>query len=257
MQSLLGEKKQHALYSQSNNFMYFREPEKHVRVKHPLGWDPPTKYTKMTYTEWLQRANALTQGIRNGDIDQTKEAHWYLIVNAIRNIKRDWLFEELPFFVPPAPGQSTLLTPAADVTDADRMVSCLYGMPGIYVPGHFDIYRNWITMVSGSRRYILSHYRECEHLHLYPEDHPSGRQSRIDWMNPHDDILKHPELGSFASAEANEVVLQAGDALYLPTSWLHTIVSLESHIQCNSNAGLTRESHETLRKCGFMRHHNI
>jgi mannose-6-phosphate isomerase class I len=83
-------------------------------------------------------------------------------------------------------------------------------------------------------------------------EHPSGRHSRIDWSRPVEDMQAHaPALDSFGQARLNEVILQAGDSLYLPTAWFHAIVSLNVNYQCNARSGMTKENFLFIRKCGF------
>ena len=48
-----------------------------------------------------------------------------------------------------------------------------------------------------------------------------------------------------------EVILEPGDALYIPSFWLHYIVSLGTNFQCNARSGHSEASHEDLRVCGF------
>ena len=76
--------------------------------------------------------------------------------------------------------------------------------------------------------------------------HPSGRHSSIDWSDP--DYGKHPE---FAESLGNEIVLQAGDVLYLPTYWFHYIISLETNFQCNTRSGINNDYAQDLSDCGF------
>ena len=76
--------------------------------------------------------------------------------------------------------------------------------------------------------------------------HPSARHSMVDWSNP--DLEKFPQ---FKQARSSEVVLQAGDVLYLPTNWFHFIVSLDTSWQCNARSGVTQETMGYIRDCGF------
>lgn len=103
-----------------------------------------------------------------------------------------------------------------------------------------------IVLLGGQRRYILAHPRECRHLCLYEKQHPSARHSAVDWINP--DLEAFPQ---FAKARVNEVVLQAGDALYLPTHWFHFIVSLDVNYQCNARSGTTLNYAPYITDCGF------
>ena len=133
---------------------------------------------------------------------------------------------------------------------------------------HFDGSRNSIVVLGGERRYILSHPEQCPNLALFPKGHPSARHSAVDWSDP--DLDEYPDfanamVSSEVSSEldyllsltflfpykSNEVVLQAGEVLYLPTSWFHYIISLSTNFQCNTRSGIGREYIRVLRDCGF------
>lgn len=103
-----------------------------------------------------------------------------------------------------------------------------------------------IVVLGGRRRYILSHPNQCENLALLPKEHESARHSEIDYANP--DVERFPEV---ANAKANEVVLEAGHVLYLPTHWFHYIVSLDLNFQCNTRSGITHDYHKFIKDCGF------
>ncbi len=138
----------------------------------------------------------------------------------------------------------------------ERGINCRFGMKGIIAENHFDVARNFIVVLRGQRRYILAHPRECENMELYPVSHPSGRHSQVDWStrltNPADLAKFRLEHAKFSQTNVNEVVLQAGDALYLPTSWFHYIVSLNINYQCNARSGTTLENMAFIRKCGHL-----
>jgi ribosomal protein L16 Arg81 hydroxylase len=69
----------------------------------------------------------------------------------------------------------------------------------------------------------------------------------VDWSKP--DLEAFPQS---AQAKANEVVMQPGQVLYLPTDWFHFIVSLELTFQCNSRSGVGDEYKELMQQCGFV-----
>jgi ribosomal protein L16 Arg81 hydroxylase len=119
-------------------------------------------------------------------------------------------------------------------------------MTGVIAENHYDASRNAIALLGGSRRYILTHPDQCDKLALYPMGHPSARHSAVDWSDP--DLNKFPE---FADAKVNEVVLSAGQVLYLPDEYFHYIISLEMNYQCNTRSGITRRYKEHIHRCGF------
>jgi hypothetical protein len=266
MDLLMGTVPHRAEYSQNNHFMYYVPPPKHrgmrggggdrsdrhrggdglhggrgPHLKIPDGWTEPTKNLRMTYQEWFSHAN-VSQTTRD-------DPHWYFRLIGCGAMGNDgtcdfgsseYLFDELPFFQPRQPSMY--------VVDAEEQkgIHCRFGMQGVIAENHFDGSRNAIALLSGSRRYILSHPSQCSNLALYPKGHPSARHSAVDWSNP--DLEQFPE---FQEAQSSEVVMQAGQVLYLPTNWFHFIVSLEINFQCNTRSGLEDQMMSYIHACGF------
>ena len=79
---------------------------------------------------------------------------------------------------------------------------------------------------------------------MYPKGHPSGRHSSVDWSAPDWDAF--PE---FEKTGINEVILKAGDMLYVPTDWLHYIVSIGVNMQCNTRSGVDTRYHFDVNPC--------
>ena len=165
--------------------------------------------------------------------EETKQSKWYYFrINvSTRAAKKGsvdkFIYDELPFFDPRKRKDSSfyIVDPGEE-----RGINCRFGMRGVIAANHFDLSRNMIAVFGGERRYVLSNPSQCSKMALYPRGHPSLRHSSIDWSNPTEwDI--HPE---FKEALVNEVVLHAGDMLYLPTSWFHYIVNLGLNYQCNA-----------------------
>jgi hypothetical protein len=170
--------------------------------------------------------------------------------NCIRNLS-EYLFDELDFFrvdrqrpkgdnaKPSTPSSMYIVDPSKQAG-----IHCRFGMRGVVAENHFDTTRNTIVVLGGERRYLLSHPNQSKYMELYPEGHPSARQSAVDWSKPD----SYPK---FQHALVNEVVLQAGDVLYLPTNWFHHIVSLELNYQCNTRSGRTTKYDHFLNDAGF------
>lgn len=260
---LLGDTVGHrAEVSESNHFMFWMPPDAKKKKRQQQGqenspfhqatnepptpddWEPPTKMIRMNYMEWLKHANVTEEYLVEPDAP-----HWYFRLIGCGETgptgncdtgSSEWLFDELTFFQPKP--QSLYLT------DPDRQkgIHCRFGMTGVTVANHFDGSRNAIAVLGGERRYILSHPQNCDNLCLYPKGHPSARHSAVDWSQP--DLDKFPD---FAKAKSNEVLLQPGDVLYLPTAWFHYIVSLSLNYQCNTRSGTTNEYMSSIAKCGF------
>jgi len=233
LEELLGSTEQRNEHAFTNHFMFWRRAN-----RTPKGWKPPTDTVKLSYPQWVERAKEVQKD------PATDRERWYFRINGnieAREPVNTFLYDELAFFVP--------LDPSLFMVEPDKQrgINCRFGMKGVFAETHFDPTRNWVMVFGGHRRYILSHPRECSNLQLYPLGHPSGRHGSINWSNPRAD----PNLKEFANARMNEVVLQAGDALYLPTSWFHAIISLDMNYQCNARSGVTYEYMKDLERCGF------
>lgn len=236
---MLKNKKYRTEYSPNNHFMYWMAKKK---KNTPDGWKPPTEMIRMTYKDWLSHANITDESKLGPDME-----HWYFRLigcgemgNCDQNAA-EYLFDELSFFQPTDKNELYMVKPKEQ-----KGIHCRFGMKGVIAENHFDGSRNMIAILGGERRYILSHPDQCENLALYPKGHPSARHSEVDWSNP--DWEKFPK---FKDAEVNEVVMQAGDILYLPTNWFHYIISLGLNFQCNTRSGVTRDYAHVMHACGF------
>ena len=245
---------------------------------------PENDVISMTFGEWLERAlerDALALGspetmdrvkamrekrlalVTDGqeadddevqvdnDREREKRMKWYyfrlngFLEDATVDGSMDkFIFDEATFFDPrkPSASQFYLVNP-----EAQRGINCRFGMRGIVAENHYDASRNMIALLGGERRYVIAAPSECSKMALYPPNHPSGRHSSFDFSNP-SEWDTHPE---FKDALMNEVVLHAGDVLYLPTAWFHYITNLGLNYQCNIRSGVSEESADALRKCGF------
>ena len=202
----------------------------------PRGWVPPTENVKLTYADWYAKALQLENPREN----ITSAEHWYFRLNGAFKGEHDFLYDELPMFLPTQ--KSIFMVD----NEAQRGINCRFGSKGIIAETHYDLSRNFILILKGQKRYVLAHPTQCQNLELHPLGHPSARHSKVDWSNP-----AEWHTGRFPLAKVNEVVLQAGDALYLPTSWFHFIVSLNLNYQCNARSGITYENAQALEECGF------
>jgi hypothetical protein len=124
-------------------------------------------------------------------------------------------------------------------------IHCLFGMSGTIAEAHSDAGRNFIAMERGHKRYVLAPPSECSRLSILPQG-PSARHSDLDWSSP-EGIAELKASGGLAT----EVVISAGDALYVPAGWFHCIVSLDTTVQCNSRSGTPPLKLEELRECGI------
>jgi len=227
---LIGPQPQRNEHSRNHHFMFWRT--RHLK-KIPNNWQSPTDNVDLSYTQWLKRAQHV-QSAR----DHTTQEHWYFRLNGEWESMNHYLYDELPIFNPTQDSFYMVNHKEA------RGINCRFGMKGVISEAHFDPTRNFIALLGGQRRYILAHPDQCQYMELYEYDHPSGRHSKVDWSNP-------KTTPPFSQTRVTEIVLQASDALYLPTSWFHYIVSLNINYQCNARSGTTDENKHFIHECGF------
>lgn len=103
------------------------------------------------------------------------------------------------------------------------------GGKGCRTPLHYDMHDNFLVQVSGRKRIDL--FSPDQSGNLYPA---AG------------DILQHcsrvnvfaPDFGSYplyeeAERQKLQIILEAGDTLYIPAKWWHAVESLEPSISVN------------------------
>lgn len=249
IEALLGDVPQPAEISDSSQFLYWNTGS--GWTPRAAEWKPPTQHIKMTYSEWKDKAS-LTEY-------NPQAPHYYFKVvgcsaagpSAGRTSSCSaasevvpYLADELPFYT--QAHTSLYIKDPARGGAATKLINCRFGMKGVIAANHFDGDRNFVTVLSGERRYILANPNQCNNMALFPPGHPSSRHSMVDWCNP--DVTKYPQ---FEHAKANEVVLQAGDSLFLPALWFHFIVSLSSNVQCNTRSGMDSKHDADIDACGY------
>jgi hypothetical protein len=233
LSKMLGKNMYRNEFSHDNHMMYWKL-RGNQRV--PDNWKPPTDNVELSFEEWYKKAEQLEEmSSTTNSVD-----HWYLRLNGSYKGDNEFLYDELPLFNPRQP--SLFMVNPHD----ERGINCRFGMTGVIAETHYDFSRNWIFILGGAKRYILAHPKQCSNMELYPQGHPSARHSSINWSNP-----KEWHTGNLPKAQVQEVVLQAGDALYIPTAWFHFIVSLNRNYQCNARSGITNENKAAIVACGF------
>jgi hypothetical protein len=178
--------KYNAETSKDNHFMYWSGNGRGMFK----NWQPPTGSVSTTFSEWLEKA------IIGQNVSLDKREHQYFRVSSASDTS--WLFDELPFFQPKP--SIWIVKP-----NAQRGIHCRFGMRSVIAEAHFDGSRNAVVEISGLRRWILTHPKECVNMHMLPRNHPSGRHSEVDWSKP--DLKKFP---NFAKVLGNEVILKPG-----------------------------------------------
>lgn len=273
LSTLIGDAPQGTETSSSGTFTYWTGSgvDNH---KYPMdaGYKQPTEITEMTFGEWLELAN-----VTDSQLLTPESPHYYFHVVGCApgtapgqqgrhkqkttaadnscsmlagNAKHvPYLADELPFY---AQTKTSLyikepLSEMRSGKSSSKALNCRFGMKGVMATNHFDGERNFVTVLSGERRYVLAHPEQCGNMALFPYGHPSARHSAVDWAHPDLD-----EFPAFEKARGNEVVLQAGDSLFLPSLWFHYIVSMSMNVQCNTRSGMDQRNVKVLDdSCGW------
>jgi len=198
----------------------------------PTGWKPAQENVHMSFDKWLEFADQ--------NVNASAESpHWYFRTDSKEST---WLARDLSPLTVKGDKDHLFIV---DQRGA-RGIYCRFGMAGINAGAHFDGSRNFVAVLGGLRRYFISAPKNCVHMALLPKSHPSGRHSEIDWSKP--DLTKYP---NFPKAQASEVILAAGDLLYIPSGWIHYVMSLNTNWQCNARSGKGEGRASDVKQCGF------
>lgn len=94
------------------------------------------------------------------------------------------------------------------------------------VAAHYDVLENIAVVGAGRRRFILLPPEQLENLYVGPLDFtPAGQPvSMVDFEQP--DLQRFPRFEA-AIEQARGVVLEPGDAIYVPSMWWHHVEGLE------------------------------
>jgi hypothetical protein len=197
--------------------------------------NPPIKNVKLSWEDWLRKVD---EGKNKSIFEPDSRFYFRFSATTASDAEGGWLFKELPFFQP---------RPNVFFKDPkqQRGIHCRFGMEGIIAEAHWDGSRNMIAQFYGRRRYVLVDPDDSCDMYLLPKNHPSGRHSEVDWSNP-DSWEKFPR---FPTMPAHEVVQRPGDFLYLPTFYLHYIISIDTNYQCNTRSGKDGRQSEVVNRC--------
>jgi hypothetical protein len=199
---------------------------------------PPTEIIPgMSFDDWLLLA-------RDADLNKLGNAsqHFYFMGGADAHERgRTFISRDLPMF---STEKSNYWIPSPT---ANKGIQCRFGMRGVIAECHYDSGKNFVAMLRGRKRYLITPPWTCDKLGIIADTrHPSYRHSVIDWSD-----LAQARQHQFNSVQAFDTVVRAGELLYLPSFWFHYIISLEYSIQCNSRSGFPkgRKGQEDIHKC--------
>lgn len=226
--------------SQTNHFMYFSS-----RLLQNPNFDAPQEVAYLSWAQFMERAK---KGAAPNETHFYLHArgHWKEKDPVSLAVVRDWPFfqnKESYWVVEP---------------EAQHIIHCRVGMEGVISEAHYDGGRNFVGMARGHKRWVLLPPSECGKVHLATRG-PFSRHSAVDWSDPTRPTRYTEQPGinfarpgdPFYDAGAIDVMLGPGEMLYVPSFWLHYVISLDVSIQCNSRSGQPLVDAPDIRGCGF------
>lgn len=215
--------------SDTNHFLYFKNKparNKGVVDDEYSDLESPTHNEKVTYEDFASYCLAPP-----GPDDM----HWYWQFkgDGSTDHQHAWVQRGLPMF---QQGATSPFIVDHNANNHELMMRA--GMAGVFSEAHFDGGFNFVTIVRGHRRYIMNPPDSCDRLGLRHSG-GSDRQTIYDFTSPANPRRDYHEVAppEFYEARAFDVVLSAGDSLYIPSRWIHTPVSLDKNIQANVRSG--------------------
>ncbi|KAL3906833.1 MAG: hypothetical protein SGPRY_010399 [Prymnesium sp.] len=103
------------------------------------------------------------------------------------------------------------------------------GTPGVCTQAHYDVADNVFVQCWGTKEFLLYPPSAADALHVYPDSHPRARKSQVCLERP--DFERHPRARKLP--EPTRVVLEPGDALFIPAFHFHHVTALTSSISLN------------------------
>lgn len=106
--------------------------------------------------------------------------------------------------------------------DSNGDINCWFGPKGTITPIHYDPKHNILTQVIGYK--YLRIYSPKESQNLYPRDGILYNTSLVDLEMDKEIINK--QFPKFLDTKYFDIMLEPGDALYIPPKWWHYVKSL-------------------------------
>eukprot|EP00937_MAST-01D_sp_MAST-1D-sp2_P006266 g6266.t1 len=108
-----------------------------------------------------------------------------------------------------------------------RLCACWIGSRGIVTPLHFDLCHGLLACVEGTKRVTLFPPSDTLYLYRAARDDPNPNSSRVHWERWRDGVgSERARFPKMAEASPVVVSLSAGQALYTPPGWWHTVEGL-------------------------------
>lgn len=146
-----------------------------------------------------------------------QEAHYHYFTGDIEQLG-DWAYSDIQ------PIKELLL-----LNPKRSSINTWIGQPSVVAHCHYDGYHNFYAQLSGIKKFTLLNPTNWPGLYPYPFLHPSHAQAQVN-VSDLEDVRR---FGLVRRVEAQEVVLEPGDLLYIPPLWFHEVESLSVSISVN------------------------
>jgi cupin-like protein len=168
-----------------------------------LGFDAPGRTQRMPVSEYIDLISSPQGGKR-----------YYLQQQPLRAVFPALAADlEVPQYIPKA---------------AVEQLNLWFGPSGSVSPLHYDASQNLLVQVTGRKRVILFAPQDGSKLYAHQLTSKLSHFSRVNVDAP--DVKAFPK---FAAARAFEATLEAGDALFIPSTWWHHVHTVETGISIN------------------------
>ena len=105
-----------------------------------------------------------------------------------------------------------------------KLCACWIGSRGVVTPLHFDLCHGFLANVVGAKRVTLFPPQDTLYLYRAARSAPNPNSSRVNWENWRDDVAdERRRFPKVAEASPLQVTVAAGEALYTPPGWWHTV----------------------------------
>jgi hypothetical protein len=212
----------------------------------PADFAHPTVDVRMNFAEFVKRSNFFSTAI-DTDSDSGSDTplaskrkhtdpHYYLQVASIHQ-GYTWMKDDLREFTQhPFISQDHIGT---------EDVECRFSQEGVVAEPHFDIGLNVVWMLRGRRRYVLVPPDYCASMNVVRTG-PFQRRSHLNWADQ-----KTQKMFDAQHVHAYDIQLEVGEALFIPNSYFHLIISLTPSVQCNVREFVGFPFSTPIPLCGF------
>eukprot|EP00746_Dinoflagellata_sp_MGD_P086826 gnl/MRDRNA2_/MRDRNA2_34407_c0_seq1.p1 gnl/MRDRNA2_/MRDRNA2_34407_c0~~gnl/MRDRNA2_/MRDRNA2_34407_c0_seq1.p1 ORF type:complete len:385 (+),score=45.41 gnl/MRDRNA2_/MRDRNA2_34407_c0_seq1:135-1289(+) len=111
-------------------------------------------------------------------------------------------------------------------TGRNQKVLLYLSSNGSFSTAHYDNFENVYVMIAGSKSVFLSPPNQSVLFSEYPTGHPHARQAQRHFGLP-GRSRPDPMIGNVLVLEA---ILNAGDALFIPSGWFHHIIARSTSV---------------------------